>query len=53
MIVVTAAAPVGDVARPTVGPDDIAEVAAAALREGGHAGRTYPLAPRERAAASR
>ncbi|MER6002747.1 hypothetical protein ABT120_29540 [Nonomuraea angiospora] len=53
MIVVTAATPVGDVARPTVGPDDIAEVATAVLPEGGHAGRTYTLTPRERAAASR
>lgn len=53
MIVVTAAAPFGNVAPPTVGPDDIAEVAALVLRESGHAGRTYTLTPRERAAASR
>ncbi|MFF4503538.1 NAD(P)H-binding protein [Streptomyces sp. NPDC001401] len=37
------AAPFADIALPTVDPDDIAEVAAAALREDGHAGRTYEL----------
>ncbi|WP_188197319.1 NAD(P)H-binding protein [Nonomuraea sp. SYSU D8015] len=53
----TAAAPFGDVGLPTVDPADIAEVAAAVLREDGHAGRTYvltgprPVTPRERAAA--
>ncbi|WP_084965837.1 NAD(P)H-binding protein [Thermoactinospora rubra] len=53
----SAAAPFGDVALPTVGPGDIAEVAAAVLREAGHAGRTYvltgpePTTPRERVAA--
>lgn len=49
-------APFGDVALPVVDPLDIAEVAAAALTEDGHAGRTYvitgPVAttPRERVA---
>ncbi|MEU4449388.1 NAD(P)H-binding protein [Actinosynnema sp. NPDC050801] len=38
-----AAAPFADVALPAVDPDDIAEVAAAALREPGHGGRTYVL----------
>lgn len=53
----TAAAPFGDVGLPAVDPADIAEVAAAVLREDGHAGRTYvltgprPVTPRERAAA--
>ncbi|MBN6051021.1 NAD(P)H-binding protein [Nonomuraea sp. RK-328] len=53
----TAAAPFGDVGLPTIDPADIAEVAAAVLREPGHAGRTYELTgpelvtPRERAAA--
>ncbi len=53
----TAAAPFGDVGLPTVDPADVAEVAAAVLREDGHAGRTYELTgpaavtPRERAAA--
>ncbi|RCG28645.1 NAD-dependent epimerase/dehydratase family protein [Sphaerisporangium album] len=53
----TAAAPFGDVGLPIVDPADIAEVAAAALREPGHAGRTYELTgpvavtPRERATA--
>ncbi|MFD7787146.1 SDR family oxidoreductase [Streptomyces nojiriensis] len=53
----TAAAPFGDVGLPTVDPADIAEVAAAVLREPGHAGRTYeltgpaPVTPRERAEA--
>ncbi|MEV6040951.1 hypothetical protein AB0L65_58290 [Nonomuraea sp. NPDC052116] len=46
----TAAAPFGDVAPPTIDPDDLA---ALGLREGGHTGRTYTLTPRERAAASR
>ncbi|MCJ1678466.1 NAD(P)H-binding protein [Streptomyces sp. APSN-46.1] len=36
-------APFPDVALPVVDPADIAEVAAAALREDGHAGRTYEL----------
>ncbi|MFG2993247.1 SDR family oxidoreductase [Streptomyces sp. NPDC048257] len=55
----TAAAPFGDVGLPTIDPADIAEVAAAVLREPGpgHAGRTYelngpaPVSPRERAEA--
>ncbi|GAA4482884.1 NAD(P)H-binding protein [Actinoallomurus oryzae] len=53
----TAAAPFADVGLPTIDPADIAEVAAAVLREPGHAGRTYELTgpaaitPRERAAA--
>ncbi|MFB6521866.1 SDR family oxidoreductase [Streptomyces sp. NPDC056401] len=53
----TAAAPFGDVGLPTVDPADVAEVAAAVLRDAGHAGRTYdltgpaPVTPRERAAA--
>lgn len=53
----TVAAPFGDVALPTVDPSDIAEVAAVALREDGHAGRTYeltgpaPVSPRQQAAA--
>ncbi|MFJ6677147.1 SDR family oxidoreductase [Actinosynnema sp. NPDC091369] len=38
-----AAAPFADVALPVIDPDDIAAVAAAALREPGHAGRTYVL----------
>jgi uncharacterized protein YbjT (DUF2867 family) len=52
-----APAPFGDVALPTIDPADIAEVAAAVLREDGHTGRTYvltgpaPITPRERAAA--
>jgi uncharacterized protein YbjT (DUF2867 family) len=51
------AAPFGDVALPTVDPDDIAEVAAVALRQPGHAGATYvltgpaPITPRQQAAA--
>jgi uncharacterized protein YbjT (DUF2867 family) len=51
----TAAAPFGDVGLPFVDPSDIAEVAAAALREDGHSGRAYeltgpaPTTPRERA----
>ncbi|MEO3753856.1 NmrA family NAD(P)-binding protein [Streptomyces sp. B6B3] len=36
-------APFGEVALPVVDPADIAEVAAAALREEAHAGRTYEL----------
>lgn len=53
----TVAAPFGDVGLPTVDPADIAEVAAVALREDGHAGRVYeltgpePTTPRERAGA--
>ncbi|MCX5377360.1 NAD(P)H-binding protein [Streptomyces sp. NBC_00091] len=39
----TVFAPFGDVALPVVDPADIAAVAAAALREDGHAGRTYVL----------
>ncbi|GIH80559.1 NAD(P)H-binding protein [Planobispora longispora] len=39
----TVAAPFGDVGLPTIDPDDIAEVAAAALREDGHAGQVYEL----------
>ncbi|NED36817.1 NAD(P)H-binding protein [Streptomyces sp. SID8499] len=52
----TVHAPFGDVALPVIDPADIAEVAAAALREGGHAGRTYELtgpaaiSPREQVA---
>ncbi|GIE62199.1 uncharacterized protein YbjT (DUF2867 family) [Actinoplanes octamycinicus] len=50
------AAPFGDVGLPLVDPADIAEVAAAALRDPGHAGRVYELTgpelstPRQRAA---
>ncbi|MFD6138109.1 NAD(P)H-binding protein [Promicromonospora sp. NPDC060271] len=53
----TVRAPFGDVALPAVDPSDIAEVAAAALVDDGHAGRTYALtgpaavSPRERAQA--
>ncbi|MFG3037334.1 SDR family oxidoreductase [Streptomyces sp. NPDC048330] len=53
----TVAAPFADVALPVVDPRDIAEVAAAALRDPAHAGRTYVLTgpaavtPREQAAA--
>jgi uncharacterized protein YbjT (DUF2867 family) len=53
----TAAAPFGDVGLPTVDPADLAEVAAAVLREDGHAGGSYvltgprPVTPRERAKA--
>ncbi|MER7580940.1 NAD(P)H-binding protein [Kitasatospora sp. NPDC097691] len=53
----TVFAPFGDVALPVVDPADIAAVAAAALREDGHAGRTYeltgpePISPRRQAAA--
>ncbi|EFF89411.1 hydroxylase [Streptomyces sp. e14] len=52
----TVHAPFGDVALTVIDPADIAEVAAAALREGGHAGRTYELtgpaaiSPREQVA---
>ncbi|WP_329125750.1 SDR family oxidoreductase [Streptomyces sp. NBC_01465] len=48
-----AAAPFGDVGLPVVDPQDIADVAAAVLLGGGHAGRTYvltgpaPVTPRE------
>ncbi|WP_433236193.1 NAD(P)H-binding protein [Streptosporangium sp. CA-135522] len=51
----TAAAPFGDVGLPTIDPADIAEVAAAVLRDESHAGRTYELtgpaltSPRQRA----
>lgn len=51
----SAAAPFADVALPFVHPSDIAEVAAAVLREGGHTGRVYeltgpaPVTPRDRA----
>ncbi|MGC4952742.1 SDR family oxidoreductase [Actinomadura citrea] len=50
-----AAAPFADVALPFVHPSDIAEVAAAVLRESGHEDRVYeltgpaPVSPRERA----
>ncbi|MBT2398462.1 NAD(P)H-binding protein [Streptomyces sp. ISL-100] len=53
----TAAAPFADVGLPTIDPADIAEVAAAALREDGHAGQVYELTgpalstPRQRAEA--
>ncbi|MFE9762926.1 SDR family oxidoreductase [Streptomyces sp. NPDC005808] len=53
----TVLAPFGDVALPVVDPTDIAEVAAVALREEGHAGQTYELTgpiavtPREQTAA--
>ncbi|CAL9349271.1 NAD(P)H azoreductase [Streptomyces sp. enrichment culture] len=53
----TVAAPFGDVGLPVVDPDDIAGVAAAALREDGHAGEVYELTgpalvtPRQQAAA--
>ncbi|GAB2965511.1 NAD(P)H-binding protein [Saccharothrix stipae] len=52
-----AAAPFADVALPVIDPDDIAGVAAAALREPGHGGRTYvltgpePISPRRQVAA--
>jgi uncharacterized protein YbjT (DUF2867 family) len=39
----TVAAPFGDVGLPTIDPADIAEVAAAALHEDGHAGQVYEL----------
>ncbi|WP_410671961.1 NAD(P)H-binding protein [Amycolatopsis sp. cmx-4-68] len=50
-------APFGDVALPVIDPSDIAEVAAAALLDNAHAGRTYELTgpslvtPRDQAAA--
>ncbi|MFF2845251.1 SDR family oxidoreductase [Streptomyces sp. NPDC058001] len=53
----TAAAPFGDVGLPMVDPVDIAEVAAVALREEGHAGQVYEVTgpelstPRQRAEA--
>ncbi|MFD9336276.1 SDR family oxidoreductase [Streptomyces sp. NPDC060028] len=53
----TVFAPFGDAALPLVDPADIAAVAAAALREEGHTGRTYELtgpeviSPRQQAAA--
>ncbi|MFE2530972.1 NAD(P)H-binding protein [Streptomyces sp. NPDC059371] len=53
----TVAAPFADIGLPTVDPDDIAEVAATALREDGHAGRIHELTgpalntPREQAEA--
>jgi uncharacterized protein YbjT (DUF2867 family) len=49
-------APFGDVALPVIDPADIAAVAAAVLREDGHAGRAYeltgpePISPRQQAA---
>ncbi|HVW40270.1 MAG TPA: NAD(P)H-binding protein [Amycolatopsis sp.] len=52
----TAAAPFGDVALPAIDPADIADVAAAVLREPGHHGKIYaltgpaPISPREQAA---
>ncbi|MER5466446.1 NAD(P)H-binding protein [Streptomyces sp. NPDC002668] len=39
----TVAAPFGDIGLPTVDPADIAEVAAVALRDDGHAGQVYEL----------
>lgn len=53
----TAAAPFGDIAIPIVDPEDIAAVAAAALRDERHAGATYaltgpePITPRAQVAA--
>jgi uncharacterized protein YbjT (DUF2867 family) len=53
----TVAAPFGDVGLPLIDPADVAEVAAAALRDGHHAGYTYVLtgptlvSPRQQAAA--
>ncbi|MGP9016915.1 NAD(P)H-binding protein [Streptomyces sp. BR1] len=50
-------APFGEVGLPVIDPADIAAVAAAALRDGSHAGRTYeltgpaPVSPREQATA--
>ncbi|MET7911921.1 NAD(P)H-binding protein [Streptomyces avermitilis] len=52
-----AAAPFGDVGLPFIDPDDVAAVAAVALRQDAHPGATYtltgpaPTTPRERAAA--
>ncbi|MFD0361065.1 NAD(P)H-binding protein [Nocardia sp. GCM10030253] len=51
----TVAAPFGDIGLPVIDPSDIAEVAAAALRQDGHAGQIYTLTgpalstPRQRA----
>jgi uncharacterized protein YbjT (DUF2867 family) len=51
------AAPFGDVALPVIDPFDIADVAAAVLRESGHEGQTYvltgpePVSPRQQTAA--
>ena len=53
----TVAAPFGDVALPTVDPEDIAQVAAVALRDPSHAGRIHeltgpaPISPRQQTAA--
>ncbi|MFF0082397.1 NAD(P)H-binding protein [Streptomyces canus] len=53
----TVAAPFGDVALPIVDPEDIAQVAAVALRDPGHAGRVHeltgpaPVSPRQQTAA--
>jgi uncharacterized protein YbjT (DUF2867 family) len=53
----TVAAPSGDVGLPLIDPADVAEVAAAALRDEGHAGHVYALtgpslvSPRQQAAA--
>ncbi|MFJ9011811.1 NAD(P)H-binding protein [Streptomyces canus] len=53
----TVAAPFGDVALPTVDPEDIAQVAAVALRDPGHAGRVHeltgpaPISPRQQTSA--
>jgi uncharacterized protein YbjT (DUF2867 family) len=53
----TVAAPFGGIGLPTIDPTDIAGVAAVALRDGVHAGRTYVLtgpaliSPREQAQA--
>ncbi|MEU4332005.1 hypothetical protein [Nonomuraea dietziae] len=53
----TAAAPFGDTGLPWIDPAEIGEVAAAALREDGHAGQVYELTgpalstPRQRAEA--
>jgi uncharacterized protein YbjT (DUF2867 family) len=53
----TVAAPFPDIGLPTIDPADIAEVAAVALRDGRHAGRTYeltgpaPISPRQQAQA--
>jgi uncharacterized protein YbjT (DUF2867 family) len=51
------AAPFGDVALPTIDPTDIAEVAAAVLRDTAHIGKAYvltgpaPISPRQQASA--
>ncbi|GAA0939822.1 NAD(P)H-binding protein [Nonomuraea longicatena] len=53
----TVRAPFADTGLPVIDPQDIAEVAAAVLRENGHAGRVYtltgpaPITPRQQAAA--